>query len=107
MKRIILILAAALACAACQPTEVAVVPPAEPVCHDFATPVRAGGRPEQATGKACEQPDGSWQVVQTPPGLRPQPYVRDPPGQSTTTAATAPAQLLPTRSGLNWSACSS
>jgi len=71
MKRIISILAATLACAACQPapegTQVAAVPPAEPVCHDFAAPVTAAGRPEHARGKACEQPDGSWQVVQNTP----------------------------------------
>ena len=58
MKRIISILAATLACVACQPppegTQVAAVPPAEPVCHDFATPVTAGGRPEQARGQACD-----------------------------------------------------
>ncbi len=105
MKRIISILAATLACAACQPppegTQVAAVPPAEPVCHDFATPVAAGGRPEQARGQACEQPDGSWQVVQNTPGLPAQNYVLEPPGQPAAAASptcTATTEPVPTQS---------
>src|SRR5712672_4046080 len=94
-----------LACAACQSPEVAVVPPAEPVCHDFATPVTAGGRPEQARGRACEQPDGSWQMVQNTPGLPAQTYVLEPPGQPTA-AATTPAPPLPSRSPPKQSVCS-
>src|ERR1700758_5677256 len=70
-----------LVCAACQSPEVAAVPPAEQVCHDFATRVTAGGRPEQARGQACEQPDGSWQVVQNTPGLPAQAYTLEQPGQ--------------------------
>ena len=108
MKRIISILAATLACAACQSSEVAVVPPAEPVCHDFATQVTAGGRPEQAKGQACEQPDGSWQVVQNTPGLPAQTYVLEPPGQpAASESAAAPAPPLPNRSPPKQSACSS
>jgi surface antigen len=99
-----------LACAACQPppegAQVAAVPPAEPVCHDFATPVTAGGRPEQARGQACEQPDGSWQVVQNTPGLPAQTYVLEPPGQPVAGSNT-PAQPVPSRSPPNQSACSS
>jgi hypothetical protein len=106
MKRIISILAATLACAACQSSEVAVVPPAEPVCHDFATQVTAGGRPEQAKGQACEQPDGSWQVVQNTPGLPAQSFVLEPPGQPAA-AESAPAPPLPSRSPPKQSACSS
>jgi surface antigen len=106
MKRIISILAATLACAACQSPEVAVVPPAEPVCHDFATPLTAGGRSEQARGQACEQPDGSWQVVQNTPGLPAQTYVLEPPGQPVGGTNT-PAQPVPSRSPPNQSACSS
>ncbi|MBO0739065.1 MAG: hypothetical protein J2P48_21360, partial [Alphaproteobacteria bacterium] len=33
-------------------------------CRDFAAPVTTGGKPERAQGQACEQPDGSWRVVQ-------------------------------------------
>src|SRR5580693_9818136 len=105
MKRIISILAATLACAACQSSEVAVVPSAEPVCHDFATPVTAGGRPEQARGQACEQPDGSWQMVQNTPGLPAQTYFLEPPGPAATAGTLAPP--LPSRSPPNKSACSS
>jgi surface antigen len=63
---------------------------AEPVCHDFKTPLMAGGKSEQASGKACEQPDGSWQVVQNTPGLPTQGYVLEPPGQPAAAAGTAP-----------------
>jgi surface antigen len=106
MKRVISILAATLACAACQSSEVAVVPPAEPVCHDFATPVTAGVRQEQAKGQACAQPDGSWQVVQNTPGLPAQRFVLEPPGQPAA-AESAPAPPLPSRSPPKQSACSS
>jgi surface antigen len=99
-----------VACAACQyppgGTPVAALPEqAEPVCHDFATPVTAGGRPEQARGQACEQPDGSWQMVQNTPGLPAQGFVLEPPGQPP--AATTPAQLQPNQPARNQTACSS
>src|SRR5277367_4842281 len=89
-----------LACGACQSPEVAVVPPAEPVCHDFATPVTTGGRPEQGRGQACEQPDGSWQMVQNTPGLPAQTYVLEPPGQPAA-GTSPPAQPSPSRSPPN------
>src|SRR5690349_23912576 len=92
-----------LLCAACQSPEVAVVPPAEPVCHDFTTPVTAGGRPEQARGQACEQPDGSWQVVQNTPGLPAQAYVLNPPGEPAAAAGSTPVQLQPSQSRTNQS----
>jgi hypothetical protein len=59
-------IAIVVVCTACQAqperTQTAQAPQAlaEPVCHAFKTPVTAGGRPEQARGEACEQPDGSW-----------------------------------------------
>jgi hypothetical protein len=34
-------------------------------CREFQQTVMIGGRSEQAYGTACQQPDGSWQVVQT------------------------------------------
>jgi hypothetical protein len=90
-------IAVVLACAACQSEpgpQVAQLPnETQPVCHDFAAAVKASGRPEQATGQACEQPDGSWQVVQNTPGLPAQTYVLPPPGQQPAAAAGAPAQL--------------
>jgi surface antigen len=82
-------IAAVLVCAACHSrpdaTELAAMPAepqlSEPACHDFTAPVTAGGRPEQARGQACEQPDGSWQVVQNTPGLPAQAYTLEQPGQ--------------------------
>ena len=95
-----------LVCAACQSPQVAVVPPAEPVCQDFAAPETAGGTREQATGQACEQPDGGWQVVQNTPGLPAQTYVLEPPGQPAA-GTNSPAQPVPSRSRPNQSVCSS
>ena len=101
MMRLIPISVAILACAACQPpsdtTQVAALPSqpqpnqTPPSCHPFAAPVTAAGRREQASGAACEQPDGSWQVVQNTPGLPAQTFTLEPPGQS----AAAPTSLLP------------
>jgi surface antigen len=90
-------IAIVLACTACQVqperTQVAQVPQAlaEPVCHDYKAPVTAGGKPEQASGQVCEQPDGSWQIVQNTPGLPVQVYTLEPPGQPA--AANTAAQL--------------
>ncbi len=33
-------------------------------CREFQTTVNIGGQPQQAYGRACRQPDGSWKVVQ-------------------------------------------
>ena len=115
MLRIIPILAGIVICTACQyppgGTQVAALPEqSQPVCHDFAARVTAGGRPEQAEGQACEQPDGSWQIVQNTPGLPAQTYAVEPPGQPAT-AANTPAQLQPSQppagqSPVNWPPCS-
>ena len=32
-------------------------------CRDYHTTVMIEGKKEQATGKACRQPDGSWRIV--------------------------------------------
>lgn len=87
-------------CIACQAqpegTQVAQAP-SEPVCHEFKAPVMAGGRAEQASGQACEQPDGSWQVVQNTPGLPAQTYTLESPGQpaAANTAGQAPSNQPP------------
>jgi hypothetical protein len=86
----IAVLLAGAACQSAPGPQVAQLPnETQPVCHNFTAPVKASGRPEQATGQACEQPDGSWQVAQNTPGLPPQTYVLPPPGQPPTAAATA------------------
>ena len=87
-------MAIVLACAACQSApsgpQIAVLPDqTQPVCHDFTAPVTTGGRPAQARGQACEQPDGSWQVVQSTPGLPPQSYVVPPAGEPDAGSSTA------------------
>ena len=73
----------------------------QPVCHGFTTPVKAGGRPEQASGEACEQPDGTWQVAQNTPGLPAQTYVLPPAGQSTLAPAAAAPQPPSSQSPCN------
>ena len=109
-------IAVMLVSAACQSTpgpQVARLPDeTQPVCHDFTAPVTAGGRPEQATGQACEQPDGSWQVGQNTPGLPAQTYTLPPPGQqpaaATSTVAQPPSnQAFPGQPPPNQPACSS
>ncbi|WP_207480765.1 RT0821/Lpp0805 family surface protein [Arenibaculum pallidiluteum] len=32
-------------------------------CREFAQTINVGGRIEQATGTACQQPDGTWRIV--------------------------------------------
>ena len=104
------IVAVVLACAACQSApgpQVAQLPEqTQPACHEFTTVVKAGGRPEQATGQACEQPDGSWQVAQNTPGLPAQTYVVPPPGAATPTNASTAPQPQPNSSPANPPPCS-
>lgn len=71
-----------LACTACvaqplpPPAVVAVPSPAAaPRCREFDTVVTIAGRPQQAFGTACLQPDGSWKVVQSMPGQSQRSYV--------------------------------
>jgi surface antigen len=98
-----------LGCAACQSApgpQVAQLPEeTQPVCHDFSAVVKEGGKPEQATGQACEQPDGGWQVAQNTPGLPAQTYVLPPPGAPTAAAATSVAQPRPTSAPANQPQC--
>jgi hypothetical protein len=109
MRRISTV-AAVLAFTACQPqpdpTQIAAAPgePQSPQgqpqldCRGFSAPVTAGGKPEQASGQACQQPDGSWRIVQNTPGLPPQDYVVPPAGQTAadaSTAASPPADQSP------------
>jgi hypothetical protein len=34
-------------------------------CREFQQTVTVGGKPEQAYGTACQQPDGAWEIVAT------------------------------------------
>jgi surface antigen len=99
--RSISILALVLACTACQsepdPMQVA-MPPGEAQlaqnepqldCRDFTAPLTVGERPEQASTRECQQPDGSRRVVQNTPGLPTQAYVVPPPGEAAAGATTA------------------
>jgi surface antigen len=99
-------LAIGLACAACQPypneQQIATLPDqpqssgqSQPGCRDFTAPVTAAGKPEQSSGQACQQPDGSWRVVQNTPGLPAQTYLAPPPGQPIAAAAGAATQPTP------------
>jgi hypothetical protein len=42
---------------------------AAPECRDYTQTVRIDGQEQQATGRACMQPDGSWRL--TPPAAPP------------------------------------
>ena len=48
--------------------------PAPPPCASYTLPLTVGGQPQQAVIEACPQPDGSWRITQTTPGLPPQAY---------------------------------
>ena len=51
-------------------------------CRDFTSQVTVGGQPQQAVGRACQQPDGSWQVTLNTPGLPQQVYTLPPQAMS-------------------------
>src|SRR5262249_58171818 len=89
--RLISILAVVFACAACQSQPNPMTPagttttaePAsnQPPCTNYTVPVTVGGQQKQAVVESCQQPDGSWRITQTTPGLPPQVYVVPPPTQ--------------------------
>jgi hypothetical protein len=47
---------------------------AAPNCRPFTAPVIIDGETRQATGLACQQPDGSWRITQEMPELPRQIY---------------------------------
>jgi hypothetical protein len=66
------------AVAACASNDVAPTPASPPLlaqsevppeCRAYATSVIIAGQQTPATGLACPQPDGSWRISQTAPGL--------------------------------------
>src|SRR5690348_10966250 len=92
--RVGIVAAAAIACTSCvvQPAPrravprpaVAATPPPPPqqasFCREFTAPVIIDGEPTEATGEACQQPDGTWQVTEnTPNAPQPQVFVVPPP----------------------------
>ena len=85
LKAIVLSSLVASMCAACvAPVSQRVVylssPPSQ-TCRDFKTVITVEGREQEATGQACQQPDGTWKVTgATPPGQPPQiVYLDEPP----------------------------
>ena len=64
----------------------------QPDCREFTAPVTAAGQREQASGRACRQPDGSWQIVQNTPGLPTQTYLVPRSDQPPSPASAAPQQ---------------
>jgi surface antigen len=98
--RMISTVAMVLAFTACQPyadqsvvvpgSSQSQLPQSEPNCREFSAPVTAAGKPEQASGQACPQPDGTWRVVQNTPGLPAQEYLAGGPAQNTAGAGGNP-----------------
>jgi hypothetical protein len=97
---------ALLACAACQPLpDASSAGQAQPAlvssqsdCREFTAPVTTAGQREQASGRACRQPDGSWLLVQNTPSLATQEYVVPRPDQApppADAAAPQPANAAP------------
>lgn len=81
--RLMVVAAAGLLCTACasepyaDTAAVTAAPTqtAQTECRDFKVPVTVGGNQEEATGQACQQPDGSWRIIQDTPGLPQQVYI--------------------------------
>jgi len=46
-------------------------------CREYTKAIRVGGRLEQAYGKACLQPDGSWEIVDLNGSDGAQDFIRD------------------------------
>jgi hypothetical protein len=44
-------------------------------CHKYQMPIIVGGVQKQADVLACRQPDDSWRITQTTPGLPAQVYM--------------------------------
>jgi hypothetical protein len=57
---------------------VSTIRPVEENCREYAVPITVGGKEEIAYGKACQQPDGTWQIVQAPGGPEGAPNVLQP-----------------------------
>ncbi len=87
----IAIIGLALISGACVYTPPGVVPPNSPAaavsapiasnCREFSDTITINGQPQQAHGTACQQPDGSWRIVDQ--------------GQSGTPGAPATTQTVP------------
>src|SRR5262245_35199230 len=97
--RMISMAAMILACAACQPyTDPTVITPtpghsqAQSDGHGCSAAVTAAGAPEQASGRACQQANSSWRIVQNTPGLPTQEYLVPRPDQDATGASANPQQ---------------
>jgi surface antigen len=56
--------------------------PNQPPCSNYTVPVTVGGQQQEAVVEACPQPDGSWRIIQTTPGLPQQVYAIAPPAAS-------------------------
>jgi hypothetical protein len=47
------------------PAPTAYVPaPATQNCREYQTTIQVNGQPQQSYGTACQQPDGTWRIVQ-------------------------------------------
>jgi hypothetical protein len=46
---------------------VATIQPSGGNCREFTAPITVGNEVKEAYGRACEQPDGSWQITQANP----------------------------------------
>lgn len=59
-------------------------------CSTVNEPVTIDGVPRLATATSCEQPDGSWRIVQQTPGLPNQVYALPPPASAPVPAPATP-----------------
>ncbi|MCW3477844.1 flagellar basal body L-ring protein FlgH [Limobrevibacterium gyesilva] len=76
MRRFVLAAGLALICAGCvaPPPEPLIsqatitTPPDNPACRDYTLQAIVHGEPQTIVGHACQQPDGTWRIVEAPQG---------------------------------------
>ena len=52
--------------------------PGNPACRDYTLQAIVEGKPQTIVGHACQQPDGTWRIVEGPPGQPVTVYVPPP-----------------------------
>ena len=65
------------------------------ICREFQQTVTIAGRPQQAYGTACRQPDGSWKLQPAPSSAAPAPVASPAPAPTVVYAPPPPAVVYP------------
>jgi hypothetical protein len=86
MRNLLFATSLGLCCAACTvppapaiSNVTTIVPPDAPNCQDYTAQATVDGTTQPITGRACKQNDGTWQIVESVPGVPPAVAVYTPP----------------------------